>query len=53
MRSDHLHRHKDALSLLNDEIKAELEARQMMKQRQEAKLKKIEEIPSKTQICFN
>ena len=48
MRSDHLIRHKlthkDLLSLPEDQIRVELEARQAIMEKQEAKVKEIEEI---------
>ena len=48
MRSDNLQRHKlihkDLLSLPDDEIKDELKARQIVKEKQEAKIRRIEEI---------
>ena len=47
MRSDNLHRHKlthkSLLSLPEDQIRVELEARQAIMEKQEAKVKEIEE----------
>ena len=55
MRSDHLIRHKlthkDLLSL-PDQIRVELEARQAIKEKQEAKVKKIKEIAQENNLSI-
>ena len=56
MRSDHLIRHKlthkDLLSLPEDQIRVELEARQAIKEKQEAKVKKIKEIAQENNLSI-
>jgi Rps23 Pro-64 3,4-dihydroxylase Tpa1-like proline 4-hydroxylase len=56
MRSDDLHchklAHKDLLSLPDDQIRVELEARQAMKERQEAKVKRIKEIARENNLSI-
>ena len=56
MRSDHLKRHKqihkDLLSLPDDEIKDELVTRQEIKKKQEAKIRRIEEIARENDIAI-